>query len=335
MSEDSVAILCKVDKRSKKKIESIKQTVEAFCQQHDIDAPNDYFEKNMLVLEISFFDSELFDGIKPLLCELAQYAKSNPVARYWLDTVGETLFYAVTNNELREFEKLKDAINTKFTDIPAETINLEEMGLTIEKITLVKLSYTDSKKETLIQYLKDTLLKPVENDSGISNTDISTDWDGEINRLAEQTKFVSDRGSAVVIGLDLYTTNLLPDYPSDEQVAEEIAENKARNKSIIEAHNKSLKEMGIDPAENDFSGAFTFTTNKHICRHELKKFRLVDCVETLLSNFLELKGVTSGSVAFRHGSLERTQEVSAFGGSSDGVYMCSLAELSDIKTWIS
>jgi hypothetical protein len=327
MSEDNLSLLCKVDKRSTKKIDSIKTKVSDFCLKNKREAPNTYFDKNVLVVEMCFFESDLFDGIKQLLCELVEFSKSNPVAKYELDTAGETFFYSVTNNEMREFNKLKNAFNTKFTEYIPEPLKLVEMGIDPNKISLVKLSYTDSKKASILDLLKSSLISDRE-----ANDINGNNWCGEIKELAPYTKFVSDRGGSVIIGIDAFDTELLPNYPSDEEIAEEIATNKKRNKDITETHIKDMRKLGIEPEKNYSCDAFT--TNKHICRKELREEKLVASVETLLGSCLEIQGVTNGSTAFRHRLLPKNEEVYSTGSGNDGVYIFGREEMSDINNWI-
>jgi len=136
--------------------------------------------------------------------------------------------------------------------------------------------------------------------------------------------------SSISVQFDFFDVDPLPKYPTEERIEEEIQENIKRNKEIKEQHQKDIGKVGAA-----ISGLFMgFPESKSKCRIELRKFKLVELVEMLLSNFLSLDGVIEGSVAIRNIEIRKKNEIIGHGSSEDGVYTCSIDDISDDSEWM-
>src|SRR5690606_16747912 len=73
---------------------------------------------------------------------------------------------------------------------------------------------------------------------------MTTDWNGSIDSLIPFINNIEFSESSVSVQLDIYDIDLLPKYPTEERIEEEIKKNIERNREIKEQHQKDIGKVG-------------------------------------------------------------------------------------------
>ncbi len=192
------------------------------------------------------------------------------------------------------------------------------------------------------------------------NQEIEWSMNVTLKSIFPYIKFIHNKDNSLIVGFDLYNLEPLNIYPSDKQVENEIQINKKRNQEIHNQQKEDLKKLGIDmdnpsteedddEIDDELAEAFgdffeemyveddnskmAFPTNHEDCIKQMKKDRLVESIEELMSQILELSGVIEAFFSFRNSIIDNGEEIFTTGTSEDGVYICSQDELADIKEW--
>jgi len=193
----------------------------------------------------------------------------------------------------------------------------------LEKFSYLKLSIKPEMMDAVVNVFK----------AELSSGNVC-DWSKEasIDSLLPLVEFVDEREETVLIGFDLFNLDLVPTYPSDDEVFEEMGLNTERNFDVKGQQEKDLKNIGINPPPD--LPVFKFPEGFKETKVEMKEYRLVEGLEEVLEKLLKINGVDEGCFAFRNRQVEPGYEIYAAGSSEDGVYVCSPEdELSDPATW--
>jgi hypothetical protein len=331
MSEDSVSIMCMVDKRSPKKIQTIEENVKSFCREINHTDCEKYYEGKYLIHELSFFNGD-FDDIGELLRKLSPHSKSAPIAKIYLDTVGEVIYSCLIKDQIQEFENLKEAHYAWEESTNIESVEISNLPYRKGRTSLVRLRLRKAKKEKILKFLQlfitndapvgqniiDLIIsisnKIYEPEEGfrINSNDIL--WNGQLERILPYLTFVLEKGSDVIIGFDLYDIDLFANYPTPDEVKTEIDENLKINENM---------------------GCSLMKTKEVPVIQDLRLKSLIDAVECMTSWLVNIDGVSHGHARLRHIHLPTDEEIQSSGSSNDGAYYCSDEELSDDELWLN
>lgn len=157
-------------------------------------------------------------------------------------------------------------------------------------------------------------------------------WDGSPEYLNSFITNIKKNNDSVLIQLSVDKHDFMPDFPSIEQVNNEIKSNKKRNEDIKKQQHKDLAKANVDVPDNFIFLAYPESESK--CKKEMRQYRLVENVEVCLNELLKIEGVDAGDMALRNSEIRRKSEIKALGSNDDGVFICSIDELSEDSEWI-
>jgi len=284
----------------------------------------DYQEGEHYCYSLGFFNGDMSD-LEKLLVDLNKQQTIPTVAKYYFEQTGEDLFFVLINGKLEEFETFGDALNA-ISMRPEAAGSLDVViDYDPKRTSLVNLYLKKAKRKKVLDYI---------NAIANSETDSFEDaWDGAIEPMLSLADSVVDKGSNFVISINIFERELFPGFPNDEEIQNAIIENEEENKGIIEQQTKDLSKLGFSGDELK-EMLWTLSTDKDGCREELIAQRLNESAEAFLNNLLKLDGISKGHMVFRTHLVDDGEEISSTGTHSDGVYICSVEELSDTSSWV-
>ena len=289
---------------------------------------HNYIEGKYLVHDLGFYD-ELDDALFALMNELETSAKSPPIARYYIDGTGDTLFYTFIDNELMEFEDIidaeyawenlkdgnvSDAPNAIYRKGKTSLIRLQLKKNQTDKIHDLLLSLVDSDLDVseITKLVKPIIYKRAESDGNYEVNSQDAQWNGNLERIVPYFKSVYKKGTHITLGFDIFDVDLFGNYPSKEQVQTEIKENIETN-----------QEMGMDILATEPTDVVI----------KLQNGVLYDSVERLMIYLLTTDGVSNINTKLRHKVLDKNTEIHAEGGQKE-LYYCMSDGISNDKGWI-
>lgn len=281
--------------------------------------------------------------IKKLLIDLKKLEDIKTVAEYYFDKTGEEVYFIINNGEFEEYETLNDAsdaedlnqegsnssINTntqpkkssKFKQLSKEAEENQEF---ISHISMIKLYLKKTEKKNIINYMNQCIDSYPDQFSNV--------WDGSIQPMLNFVERIIDKGSNIVILINVYDQELFPGFPNSEQVKYAIERNHETNKETKEQQSKDLAKLGF--SKEEMQDMFIISSDDEFtCRQELKGMRFCSSVEAFFNNLLKVDGVEKGAFVFRSHIIGDDIQLEGIGAHSGEIH-CDYEDMSDRSTWI-
>jgi hypothetical protein len=339
MTEDTLTIY---RQRSSEPSKSEIKLFDEFIKDNNLEDPfkyqaGDYYCYNMDILNTDI------KYIKKLLIDLKNLEDIKTVAEYYFDKTGEEVYFIINNGEFEEYETLNDAsdaecliqecsnssINTKtqpnksskFMQLSRESEENQEFNC---HTSMIKLYLKKTEKKNIINYVNQCI--------GGSPDPFSHVWDGSIEPIFNFVDSIIDKGSNIVILINVYDQELFPDFPNSEQVKYAIEGIKETNMETKEQQSKDLAKLGF--SEEEMKELFVVgSDDEFTCRQELKGIRFCSSVETFFNNLLKVDGVEKAAFVFRSHIIGDDIQLEGIGAHSGEIH-CDYEDMSDRSSWV-
>jgi hypothetical protein len=167
---------------------------------------NSSINGSLLKLEVQNITNTNTAIVADILTALKKFSTENPFASIWHDNTDETLYYAITNNELVEYASAEEAKSAAF-EVPTHTSHALSQNLR-QNLSLIKIGTQNKAHNALVTQLTE-LVKPESAEQNFS-LNIADNWAGNFSTITPAVASVTDKGTYIVIGLNLKQTELFP-----------------------------------------------------------------------------------------------------------------------------
>ena len=339
MTEDTLTIY---RQRSSEPSKSEKILFGDFINDNNLMEPIDYQAGEYYCYNLDILNTDI-KYIKKLLIDLKKLEDIKTVAEYYFDKTGEEVYFIVNNGELEEYETLNGASDaesmiqegsnssTNTNGQPKKTSKFKQLSKEAEEkekfishISLIKLYPKKAEKKNIINYLNQWI--------GRSPDPFHDVWDGSIEPMLNFVDSIIDKGSNIVIIMNVYDQELFPGFPNSEQVKYAIERIQETNKGSKEQQSKDLTKLGF--SEEEMQDMFLVVSDDEFtCRQELKGFRFCNSVEAFFNNLLKIDGVKKGAFIFRSHIIGDYMQLEGIGAHSGEIH-CDYEDMSDRSSWV-
>lgn len=338
MTEDTLTVYrqrCSEPSKSEKKL------FDDFIKDNNLMEPIVYQAGEYYCYNLDIFNTDI-KYIKKLLIDLKKLENIKTIAEYYFDKTGEEVCFIINNGELEEYETLNDASDadsmiqegsnssTNTNDQPKKTSKFKQASKEakekeefVSHISMIKLYPKKTEKKSIINYLNQCI--------GISPDRFSDAWDGSIEPMLHFLDSIIDKGSHIVILMNVYDQELFPGFPNSEQIKYAIERTQETNKEIIEQQSKDLAKLGF--SEEEMQDMFLVGSDDELtCSQELKSSRFCNSVETFINNLLKIDGVKHCAFVFRSHIIGGDIQLEGIGEHSGEIHF-DYEDMSDRSSW--
>ena len=329
MDRKYLTLYCKVVDDQQENIEIIHKLFSSFVDdvlEEEPDSFEKYTEGEYTVFEICEL-TDGTDGIPKLVKSISEYCSSKPIAKFYPDEDSDALFGVYFNEGFSFFTRFDDA--TAFAnDEPVSDKSAATHNNFRTSIVTIMFSGDQSSFDKLV----DTL-NVIRNDSSLSVAEIfelirpsmdpdyesenfglellGNEWSGEFSPVLQSIEYVNVRPGMVTIGFDVFANLFGFKQPNADEIQSIV------NDLIEYSFDESIDTSSLDQSEVVASAKADFFADK-----------LVECVETLMYEFLNILNAEEVTLKFRNILITEGKEIFSVGGEEDGIYITRCGELS-------